>query len=540
MMLVPALQEIAHQPGDATPSREAGQDDTFRIQTPGGVFHVRYDTAGEVSHLGGMVPFAQFLSTSRLFDAWIEEAPLEYTSNRAHSVRDVLGTQVLALINGHYRFSHISALRGDQVVPSLLGMERVASEDSVRRGLIKMVRDVVNRTRSASWIRRHLFKTLETLMLMKWTLDIDVTVKPTYGYQPGSVVGYNPQKPGRPSHALHSFVMANTRLVLDVAVHPGNEHTSNHTLIELKRLLDTIPRGQWPSLLRGDCGFGNDEMMTWAETVNLPYLFKLRMTKKTKHLVKELDLKDGWVDTGQGWEAKESKIQLSTWDIERRVVVLRRPDPGPRYPRAKDLAEQNKSQADMMLAGTKNQKPDNQQTPKQEILDVAQPYIVAGFEYQVLVTTLTEDLPTLAQRYRDRADAENVFDEIKNHWGWGGFTSRTFEVTQLVALFGALVYNWWSIFCRLADQDHHREAVTTRPAYLHGVVLQTTHANQRTLTITSTNGEKSRIASFFARASLWLERWRLIAEQWTDTQRWGAMLKHIFAGPMGAITVPTG
>jgi hypothetical protein len=24
----------------------------------------------------------------------------------------------------------------------------------------------------------------------------------------------------------------------------------------------------------------------------------------------------------------------------------------------------------------------------------------------------------LAQAYRDRADAENMFDELKNQWGW--------------------------------------------------------------------------------------------------------------------------
>jgi hypothetical protein len=26
--------------------------------------------------------------------------------------------------------------------------------------------------------------------------------------------------------------------------------------------------------------------------------------------------------------------------------------------------------------------------------------------------------------YRDRGDAENVFDELKNQWGWGGFTTQ--------------------------------------------------------------------------------------------------------------------
>lgn len=202
-------------------------------------------------------------------------------------------------------------------------------------------------------------------------------------------------------------------------------------------------------------------------------------------------------------------------------MILRRLNPGPRYPRAKDIAAAKQS--------------------KQEVIDTCLPHIVAGgFEYQVLVTSLTDDIPAIAQRYRDRADVENVFDEIKNHWGWGGFTSHTFEVTQAVAVIGALVYNWWSIFCRLADPDHHREAITTRPTLLHGVIRQTTHSNQRTLTITSTNGNKDAIASFFIRLGQWLAHMLANAEQWTSAQRWAAMAKTIFAGPLGVMTTPTG
>jgi hypothetical protein len=48
--------------------------------------------------------------------------------------RDVLGTILLSVLAGHWRYAHISALRGDGVNPGLLGRTKVASEDSVRRG----------------------------------------------------------------------------------------------------------------------------------------------------------------------------------------------------------------------------------------------------------------------------------------------------------------------------------------------------------------------------------------------------------------------
>jgi hypothetical protein len=40
------------------------------------------------------------------------------------------------------------------------------------------------------------------------------------------------------------------------------------------------------------------------------------------------------------------------------------------------------------------------------------------YEYVVLVTNLKENLTTLLHLYRQRADVENAYDELKNQWGW--------------------------------------------------------------------------------------------------------------------------
>ena len=57
----------------------------------------------------------------------------------------------------------------------------------------------------------------------------------------------------------------------------------------------------------------------------------------------------------------------------------------------------------------------------------------------------------------------------------------------------ALVYNWWTLFVGLADPDHHREAITSRPLLLHGVARQTRHAGQTRLTVTSSHGRRDRV-----------------------------------------------
>jgi hypothetical protein len=38
-----------------------------------------------------------------------------------------------------------------------------------------------------------------------------------------------------------------------------------------------------------------------------------------------------------------------------------------------------------------------------------------------LVSNSNYELKAIGQLYRDRADCENGFDELKNQWGWGGY-----------------------------------------------------------------------------------------------------------------------
>ena len=100
------------------------------------------------------------------------------------------------------------------------------------------------------------------------------------------------------------------------------------------------------------------------------------------------------------------------------------------------------------------------------------------YEYAVLVTDLRHELVTIAQLYRDRADAENTFDELKNQWGWGGFTTQDLARCRLSALAVAPIYNWWSLFVRLGNPKARLEAITSRPFLLSAVTRQTTHSGR--------------------------------------------------------------
>jgi len=254
--------------------------------------------------LGQLPFFIDFLKAAGLFDAFVADCPLRYTSPNAPKKRDVLGTAMLSMLSGHKRYAHIAALRCDSVLPELLGMNKIVSEDAVRRAFAAIDEDD-----GAVWLRRISIIAVRRF-LRPWILDIDTTVKPLYGHQEGAVIGYNPKKPGRPSHSYHTYSMAGVRLVLDVDVVAGNEYTSKHFAPGLWALLDRIPRDLWPSLLRGDCGFGNEPIMREAEQRGLAYLFKLRLTANVKRMIERLSTQREWANTGQGWQAKESLLRL--------------------------------------------------------------------------------------------------------------------------------------------------------------------------------------------------------------------------------------
>ena len=77
----------------------------------------------------------------------------------------------------------------------------------------------------------------------------------------------------------------------------------------------------------------------------------------------------------------------------------------------------------------------------------------------------------------------------------------------------ALIYNWWSIFTRMATGASHGEAITTRPLLQHPVARRTRHANQTRLHISSLHGKAKMVANLLNRISSWLKLFQESAEQ---------------------------
>ena len=108
------------------------------MDTPGGRIHVQWDPGANATPNTRLTFFAEFLATTGVYGVWVSSCPLNCSSPNAHSKRGVLGTWLLAILAGHNRYAHVTGLRGDAVSPQILGMEKIISEDALRRSLSRM------------------------------------------------------------------------------------------------------------------------------------------------------------------------------------------------------------------------------------------------------------------------------------------------------------------------------------------------------------------------------------------------------------------
>ena len=113
-----ALTQV-HPEGEPQIEGNQPAETPLSLDTFAGKVQFRWVPDAEVSSLGQMPFFIEYLKTSGVFENWVNDCPLEYTSPNAPQKRDVLGTILLSVLAGHWRYAHISALRGDGVNPGL-------------------------------------------------------------------------------------------------------------------------------------------------------------------------------------------------------------------------------------------------------------------------------------------------------------------------------------------------------------------------------------------------------------------------------------
>lgn len=422
-----------------------GEDGVCLDTFPGKLTITRTDAA--LTPYGGLAAWSGFLKHLGVMERAAEACPVVRTSPNAAPVREVLHSFLLSALVEGKRFSHVRWLMDDPAVATLMGMERVRGEDALPRlakGLeAESLRQWMNRPQT------ELYAALPERFIADW----DSTVNTRYGQQEDAVVGYNPHKRGRKSHHPLICVAARTRLCLHLEWRPGDTVSATDWQPAMEKLWShpTIRERLW--LNRGDLGFGQEAIMAWheAEGVKRPkYLFKLKLTSNVRRAIARVPwpLWEGAPTVGCQQMA-ETTVRLHGWSRERRIVIVR------------TLKPANPTPQDLFW-----------ETPEDEVA--------------VYVTNLERRAATpeqVALLYAHRADTENVFDELKNQWGFRGYCSRRAVVTELAARLVLLTYNLWSLFTRLMglNPGHHTEAIKSRRDFLFLAAQVVESGRQRTV-----------------------------------------------------------
>jgi hypothetical protein len=90
-----------HPEGKRETEESQSRERSLSLDTFAGKIQFRWAPEAGVSSLGQMPFFIEFLKTSGLFDGWVKDCRLQYTSPNAPQKRDVLGTILLSVLAGH-------------------------------------------------------------------------------------------------------------------------------------------------------------------------------------------------------------------------------------------------------------------------------------------------------------------------------------------------------------------------------------------------------------------------------------------------------
>lgn len=280
------------------------------------------------------------------------------------------------------------------------------------------------------------------LVFDNYTLDFDSTVMVREGSQEGAAKGYNPKRPGRPSHHPLLAFVSDVRMIANYWLRPGNTSASTNYLSFLE---DTLSRLQDKrvGLIRMDSGFFSGNILGYLEQRQLSYIIACRLNNRIKY---SLTHEKTWVEVADGLEIAETTYQAEHWDSPKRIVMVRQ-------------------------EVKKRPKAAGKQVRELELFEDEQDF--GKYRYSCFVTNLALPAKIVYDSYRGRADSENRIKELKYDFSIDDFVSHNFWATEACGNFIVMAYNFMSLFRHaLINSDKKKFLKTIRyelistPAYL--------------------------------------------------------------------------
>jgi len=408
------------------------QHDESHPQTVSGFFNVSTGektikigfTDQKVSPHAGLSTFATFLH----WHGWKSELekvlPRRTSPNGGPAVAVALSFMV-GILAGAKKLAQVAFLRGDPVLPPLLGIKKLVSPSALSRYFQKF---------TSAYQNNQCFGPLWRWCLAQlptrpggYTLDLDTTRllhEDAHGKE-GVRTGYTPKGCRRCYHPLLGMI-AEAGLVVGFWLRPGNTRCDNNAVGFTVELLERLPRYIRLGLVRADSGFFEEKWLQLLEAIHLSYIVVGRIHEPLRQLIRQ---STRWQKTElAGTEIAEEWFQGWGWGCRRRVLLIRH---------------------------RRSERPNAGGKP---LLDCA------GYVYQVLVTSLPETVPGLEvwRRYNGRAGCENIIKELDASFALPQICLEKFYATEAAMSLAVLTYNLCILFQRHLGWRERVKATTLR------------------------------------------------------------------------------
>lgn len=373
-------------------------------------FELRFSDK-EITAWGGM-GLMKCLLDHLDFDSALQLAALPQPgSNRGYPPEQLIVQFMLSIWCGANRFEHGEVTRHDPVLKRLFGFKRMANFKATMRLFRKFSQ--ADNERVANTLYNWQF---HQLAIGGLTLDLDSTVMTRYGTQEGAVRGYNPSKPGRVSHHPLMAFVADTRMVANCWLRPGNTASANNVSAFLDSTLDKLA-GKRIGLLRADSGFGDNAFLCKLEEQKISHIIALRLNQPLQRAL--VDAR-GWWTIDEGIDLVSMLYQAPSWPHPRQVIGIR-------------------------------QHINKRDNPKGKTLSLfADDPAIGQYRFGALVTNLNLPAQEVWRTYRGRADCENRIKELKYDFAADSFCLKDFWATEATLTMVMLAYNFMSLFRQVA------------------------------------------------------------------------------------------
>jgi uncharacterized membrane protein len=364
-----------------------------------------------ITGYGGLIILARFFEKVGLRRLLEDALPDNRTSPNALPVADIVISFLVAVAVGASRFAHVQRLRADKVLDYILGLKRIPSATTLTRYFGAFSQGhVEHMTQSLwEWTLKHMPASQKA-----FTLDMDSSVFTRYGKQEGAKKGYNPRKPGRPSHRPIFAILAEVKIIVNLWLRSGNTSDVSGVNHFFDETMAKLPPHINVRAVRADSGFHDQKFFAYLENKDLHYAVAAKMDKRIQ---RSIVTAQNWVAVDESHDVTEISYQALSWDRPRRLIAIRERVRPQKNNRGRTLFD------------------------------------ITDYTFNSIFTNTDLDPVEVWRFYNGRADSENRLKELKYDFGASGFCLDSFFGTEAALRLIAFLYNLIAIFKSLILKD---------------------------------------------------------------------------------------